>query len=78
MITAEAAVFADLERMFWESILGSRYFGPTREGGEGKGIRFRGIRRELRGARGVKKGTLCSGNERRAVGYRPVATLTRR
>ena len=25
--TAKAAVFADLERKLWESILGSRYFG---------------------------------------------------
>jgi hypothetical protein len=54
--TAEAAVFTDLERKLWESILGSRYFRPARGGGEGKGIRFRGIRRELRGARGVKNG----------------------
>ena len=80
--TAEAAVFADLECMFWESILGSRYFRPAREGGEGKGIRSvafnvsYSVQEVSNSVTGSQKGHLCSGNERCAVEYRPVATLT--
>jgi hypothetical protein len=43
MILQRQPCLADPKRKLWESILGSRYFGPAREGEEGKGIRFRGI-----------------------------------
>lgn len=55
--TAKAAVFEDLERKLWESISGLR----ERVGRE-KGIKLRGIRRELQEASGVKNGVEGSQN----------------
>jgi hypothetical protein len=71
--TVEVAVFTDLECKLWESNLRLAIFWACKRE---RDIRFRGIRRELRGARGVKNGTLCRRNERCAVEYRPLPTLT--